>query len=128
MKRTGSFGFVAATIILVMVAALSFAGTVMSRTNFSDAELESYYREQEEQLVKNTRAYLNEQGFFNSGVTLTRVVEADGSREYTVTVHHRQIDRMTEEERASLSQNLAALAFEDDNCKFYHEFLITARP
>lgn len=128
MRRTGSFRFAAATIIFVLIAAFSFAGTVMSRTDFSDAELEGYYREREEQLVRDTRAYLNEQGYFNSGVTLTRVVEEDGSREYTVTVHHGQIDRMTEEERMALSQNLAVFTFEDDNCTFYHKFLITAQP
>lgn len=123
MRKTGSLKFAAATIILVLIAALSFAGTVMSRTNFSDSELEGYYRELEEQLVRDTRAYLNENGFSNSGVTLTRVVEADGSREYTVTVHHWQIDRMDEEEKAALSQALAEFAFEDENCKFNHKFL-----
>ena len=45
MKRAGSFGFVAATVILVLIAAFSFAGTVMSRTSCSNAELEGYYRE-----------------------------------------------------------------------------------
>lgn len=123
MRKTGSLKFAAATIILVLIAALSFAGTVMSRTNFSDSELEGYYRELEEQLVRDTRAYLNENGFSNSGVTLTRVVEADGSREYTVAVHHWQIDRMSEEERAALTRALAAFVFEDENCKFNHKFL-----
>lgn len=124
MRKTGSLGFVAATIILVSVAAFSFAGTVISRAECSAGELEGYYREREEQLVKDTRIYLEEQGFFNSGVMLTRVVEADGSRAYTVTIHHCEIDGMTEEERAELSENLARLSFEDANCIFFHEFLM----
>lgn len=123
MRKTGSLKFAAATTILVLIAALSFAGTAMSRTGFSDPELEGYYRELEEQLVRDTRAYLNENGFTDSGVTLYRVVEADGSREYTVTVHHWRIDRMAETEREALARALGALTFEGEDCSFSHEFL-----
>lgn len=124
-KRAGSFRFVAATVILVSVAALSFAGTVMCRTNLSEAELEGYYREKEQQMVKDTRGYLNRNGFDNSGVMLTRVVDGSGSRMYTLTVHHRGIDRMEEAERKALAQELAAFAFEDDNSMFRYEFLLS---
>lgn len=123
-KKAGSFRFAAATIILVSVAALSFAGTVMCRTNLSEAELEGYYRQKEQQMVKDTRGYLNRSGFDNSGVMLTRVVDGSGSRMYTVTVHHRGIDRMEETEREALAQELAAFAFEDDNSTFHYEFLL----
>ena len=121
--RAEGFGFAAATIILVLVAAFFCAGTVMCKTDFDAAELEQYYREKEAQLVKDTRAYLDEQGFSNSGVALTRVVEADGSRAYTVMVHHEDIDRMTGEEKAALALELAELDFQDGNSIFYHEFV-----
>ena len=123
-KRAGSFRFAAVTVILVSVAALSFAGTVMCRTNLSEAELEGYYREKEQQMVKDTRGYLNRCGFDNSGVMLTRVVDGNGSRMYTLTVHHRGIDRMEEAERETLAQELAAFAFEDANSTFQYEFLL----
>ncbi|MGN0168425.1 MAG: hypothetical protein ACI4AB_10310 [Acetatifactor sp.] len=123
-RKAGSFGFVAATIILVLVAALFFAGTVMSRTDLDAAELEGYYREKEEQLVKDTREYLNRRGFSNSGVMLTRVVEEDGRRQYTVTVHHGEIDRMTQEKRDELAAELSELDFSDGDCIFFHEFLM----
>lgn len=123
-KKAGSFGFAAATIILVLVAAFFFAGTVMSRTDFDAAELEGYYREKEAQLVKDTRAYLNGHGFQSSGVMLTRVVDADGQRQYTVTVHHREIDEMTDAERNDLAAALAEFDFSDESCVFFHEFLI----
>lgn len=122
-RKAGSFRFWAATVILVSVAVLSFAGTVMCRTNLSSEELDGYYREKEERLVKDTRAYLNRSGFDNSGVMLTRVVDGSGSRMYTVTVHHREIDRMEEAEREALAQELAAFAFEDDSSTFYYKFL-----
>lgn len=123
-KRAGSFGFVAATFILVLVAAFFFAGTVMSRTDFDSAELEGYYREKEAHLLEDTREYLNGHGFLNSGVMLTRVVDEDGQRQYTITVHHGEIDRMTSEEREELAEELSELTFADEHCTFFHEFLM----
>lgn len=125
-EKTGSSRFVAATVILVSVAALSFAGTVMCRAGQNGAEQEGYYREKEKVLVNDTRAYLKQQGFADSGITLTRVVDGDGSRLYTVTVHHRGIDRMEEQQREALAQELAALAFEEEGSRFCYEFLITS--
>ncbi|MCM1057408.1 MAG: hypothetical protein NC517_07370 [Firmicutes bacterium] len=122
-KKAGSFRFWAATVILVSVAALSFAGTVMCRTDLNDTELEGYYREKEKQLVKDTRAYLSGSGFDNSGVMLTRVLDENGSRTYTVTVHHSKIDRMQEAERDALVRELETLAFKDGSCTFYYTFL-----
>lgn len=124
-RKAGSFRFWAATVILVSVAALSFAGTVMCRTNLGSAELEGYYREKEAQLVRDTRAYLNRSGFDNSGVMLTRVVDGDGSRMYTVTVHHREIDRLEEAEREALARELETFAFEDNSSTFFYKFLFT---
>lgn len=117
-RRAGSLGFMAVTIILVLVTAFFCAGTVMSRTDFDARELESYYREKESRLVKDTWTYLNRQGFADSGVMLTRVVEADGSRAYTVTVHHGRLDSLSEAEREQLAEELEELAFQDDSCSF----------
>ena len=80
--RAGSLRFWAVTIILVIVTAFCCAGTVMSRTDFSAQELEHYDREREQKLVEDVREYLRQQGYGNSGVMLTRVMDADGSREY----------------------------------------------
>lgn len=134
-KKAGSFQFVAATIILVSIAAISFAGTVMAmagtslgRTNLNSAEPEGCYREKERQLVKDTRRELERQGFINSGVMLTRVVEGDGKRTYTVTIHHREIGRMETAEREELAWELSAFAFEDENSSFRYEFSLTDQP
>lgn len=123
-KRAGRFGFWVVTIVLVFVAAFCCAGTVMSRSDLSVQEQESYYRFREQQLVSETRKFLGEEGFENSGITLTRVVEEDGSRHYTMTIHHGRIDRMCEEERNLLLAQLEAFAFEEENCFILHNFLI----
>lgn len=113
-KRAGNLGFVAVTILLVLLTALCFAGTAASRTTLDSAELEGYYRQQEDRLVSRARSFLEEQGFAYSGVMLTRVVEPNGSREYTLTVHHGEIDRMSAPERDDMAERLAGLAFQDE--------------
>lgn len=126
-KNAGSLGFWAATILLVLVAAFFVTATVRSRTALDRAELEGYYREKEEQFVRNARKYLNAQGYQNSGVMLTRVVETDGSRVYTVTLHHSDFDRLEEEEREALVRELSGLEFADENAVFCHKFLDNAQ-
>ena len=108
---------------MVLVAAFFVTATVRSRTALDRAELEGYYREKEEQLVREARKYLNAQGYQDSGVMLTRVVGADGSRVYTVTLHHSDFDRLEEEEREALVRELSGLEFADENAVFCHKFL-----
>lgn len=111
-------GFWLATVLLIMVSVLSFAGTVMSRTDFDAAELEGYYREQERNLERQVRGYFEGKGFENSGIMLTRVVDTDGSREYTIRVHHRELSGMSEEECGRLEEELQKLNFQDENSSF----------
>lgn len=117
-RGTGSLGFWAVTIILIMVTAFCCAGTVMCRTNFSERELESCYRERERQLVEAASEYLGEQGYENSGVMLTRVVDADGGREYTLSVHHSRILHLSEAEREQLAEELREITFAGPDCVF----------
>lgn len=124
-KTNGNIGFVLVTICLVFVSAFCITGTVFCQTKPGAAELESYYRQQEKALVQETRDYLNQAGFQNSGVTLTRVADADGSLAYTMTIHHGKIDKMDEASRESLKKELSAFTFSAENCTFYHEFLVT---
>lgn len=96
-----------------------------SQSSIGEREIENYYRDKERQLVKDTRDYLKEQGCRNSGGMLTRVIEQDGTRNYTVTVHHEKIDKMDGEARKNLQINLSGIVFQAENCSFYHEFLVT---
>ncbi len=118
-RRTGDMGFRAVTILLVIVTAFCCTGTVMSRTDFSERELENYYRERERQLVEDTREYLRRQGYENSGVMLTRVVDADGGREYTLSIHHSRITALSKEEQEKLADGLLEITFADQDCVFF---------
>lgn len=124
MKRiTGSLKLLAATMIMVLFAALFFVMTVAGRTALDREEREAYYRQQEKDMLRNVRSFLEEQGLENSGIMLTYVEEENGFREYTLTVHHGDIDRMDGNEQELLAARLAEFSFEDENCSFRQRFL-----
>ena len=124
MKNMNKGGFITVVLLLTLIAVFCSAGTVMSRTDLSVQEVEGYYREKEESLVDAVKEFLNKEGFLYSGVMLTRVIAADGSREYTLTIHHGKIDRLDEENRLLLMKELEKMVFEDADCTLRHEFLI----
>ena len=93
-KRAGGLLFWAVTILLITVTAFCCVETAASRTDLTRAELESCYREWERGIAEDIREYLGRQGYENSGVTLTRVTDEDGFREYTVSIHHSSIMEM----------------------------------
>lgn len=104
------YKFVITTIILVLVTVFCTAGTVIGQDKDSVRVDEKYYREMEREYVKQVRYYLNDNGYENSGVALTKVLEADGSREYTLNVHHKRIDRLSKAEQKELEEALQTLA------------------
>ena len=56
------------------------------------------YQMQEKLLVEEVRSSLEAMGYYNSGITVTKVMDTDGSREYKVLVHHSDIDLQDMEE------------------------------
>ena len=115
--------FVMTTVFLILISALCITFTVMGKSSLAQEEMDSYYRQKEQRLVREVRSYLNENGYHNSGVMLTHVTYGDGSREYTVTVHHAGINALGSEERKDLAEQLQTFDFQDESCTFHHEFL-----
>lgn len=129
MRRTAmhicrsTVAFITMTIGLVLIIVLCVTGTVLSQEEIGSQEMESYYRVQEKLLLNRTREYLTDKGYRNSGVTLTRVVDEEGNRNYTYTIHHGSIDKLEEADRELLIQELAELSVLGENCSFDYRFL-----
>ena len=102
--------------VWIIVAAMCITVTVFARERKSAKEVEAYYRTLEDDMVNRVRDILTKKGFENSGVMLTRVVEADESRSYTLSVHHGRILKLDEESEVELSEELEDLFFEEDQC------------
>ncbi len=112
------------TLAVVLAASLAAVFTVYG-SGRAEAAQEARYRSMEQGLLRDVRAFLEEAGCRDGGVTLTRVVDGQGNRAYTVTVHHRRIDRMEQGEREELLQQLEGFSFPAANCTFTYHFLLT---
>lgn len=116
--------FIGAVMGLSMIIIFMTTMTVRSQSDIEVVELEHYYRELETEMVREVRGVLNDNGYDNSGVSLTRVVNEDGSREYTLTVHHKKITQLNDEGREELKLELQECNFNAENCSFNQEFLV----
>ena len=72
----------------------------------------------EKEYVKEIRGFLTEQGYENSGVNLTMVADGEGNRSYQVKLHHKRINRLSEEEKEALFATVEELAFQVMGCEF----------
>lgn len=83
----------------------------------------AFYEELEDSYTLRLRELLEDKGYCNAGITMTKIYETDGSREYTVQVHHKKIDRLSDGEKILLQNELAAICFGDEQCRVLHKFL-----
>ena len=75
----------------------------------------AYYQLQETQLKSQIKAELEELGYNNCGITITKIMNADGLREYTVLVHHQYLDADDEEQMNDVYEVLMAIETGDMN-------------
>ncbi len=125
MRRqlVSNIAFYGTTAVLILIIVLCIGATVKSESRDETRRMEN--RAQEQQLMSDMRQYLNENGYRNSGVTLTYAVEEDGSPDYTFTIHHKKINGMSETEREALSTELAQACNADGDYSVSYEYLLT---
>lgn len=107
--------FVFVTVMLILLTVFCTTGTVIGMENGKDNVDEKYYRQMEKEYVATVRQLLQDKGYENSGVSLTKVLYEDGTREYTLSVHHKRIANLAEEERAVLEEILKGCAEPENN-------------
>ncbi len=113
------------TVILVLTIALCISATAISQAKNDHRAETEYYRDMEQEYVRELRSFLGENGYHNSGVTMTEVVETDGSRNYTVTIHHQKIKNLSMQEKEALLASCRELEFVGGICSISHKFLET---
>lgn len=113
------------TAALIFIIAFCICSTVFGQSGEQNQMEERYYRALEQEYVQKIRNLLEEKGYCNSGVTMNYVVQEDGSRQYTVTIHHRRIKALDKEGQRELLEECRAIGFPVEDCSFCHEFLET---
>lgn len=110
--------FVWCAILLILGLWLFVSETVMSQNEENITVDEKAFLVLEEQYVSEIKGYLETQGYGNSGVALTRVVDEEGNRSYHVVLHHKRLYKLDGEEQEALINKIESLAFHVAKCKF----------
>ena len=95
-------------VVVVMVLAMGIGMSVMasSEKEMSYVISNEEYKAMEQECLQEVKMILLEKGCKDAGVTLTYVTMEDGSREYTVCVHHAKLDVMESEEYGLLQARI----------------------
>lgn len=115
--------FVLFTILLILCMWILISDTVMCQSEESVTVDEEAFQVLESDYLKAVKQYLNARGFQNSGVSLNRIVDENGSRSYHITLHHRHMHKLTEEEQEMLTDTIEEMGFEIAFCDFRAEIM-----
>ena len=96
--------FLVVVMVLVMGLGMSVMASSEKETFYQISNEE--YKELEQECLYDVKQILLEKGCKNAGVTLTYVTCEDGSREYTVSVHHEKLETMDVEEYGILQARI----------------------
>ena len=110
--------FVIYTFVVSMVIAFFISGTVVSQADGKVTVDEESFPILEEEYVEEIKGLLDDLGYENSGVNLTMVADGEGNRSYQVKLHHKRINRLSEEEKEALFATVEELAFQVMGCEF----------
>lgn len=102
--------FVLITVLLVLITVFCTTGTVMGMEKGNVKIDGKFYKKMEQDYVLQVREYLDDEGYNNSGVALTKVLYEGGNREYTLNIHHKRIEKLTGVEKEQLRQELMDFA------------------
>lgn len=121
--RKKNIAFAATVILSVLMILFCAKETAIGQDRTELRRQRLYYAAMEEEYRTNMRQMLADKGYSNSGITIRWVLEEEGTRVYTVMIHHKRIDRLDEGEKEALLQELEQAEFTDQNCSFCYEFL-----
>lgn len=110
--------FVLFTMVLVLCIAFFIDATVEGQEDGKVTVDEEYYKVLESDYVKSVRCFLAEQGYENSGVNLTMVADAEGNRSYSLQLHHKKMESLTEAQQEELFEAIKEMSFQVMGCSF----------
>lgn len=97
-----------AVLVLVFGIGMTAKAASLKEENISLGKEE--YRMMEEECMDEVRLILLEKGCKNAGITLTYVTDAEGNRDYIVTVHHAKLHEMDNQELILLQARMTEAA------------------
>lgn len=110
----------------IVFLAVSCLLAVSSAKYFAGAARRAEQRErdyQEQYFLEEIKTVLETEELYKSGVTMTRIEEREGEKEYQVLIHNKHILKMSKDRKEELKKKLSELSFPDGNSRVSHVFL-----
>lgn len=116
LQGNGLFWAVSAGLLLVIISCITL--TVQARERKSDFDYdEAFYDELEDEYKDEISQVLNECGLYHSGINLTKITQADGSRKYDLRIYHARLEHMNSDRMTELQERLCAVVFPESSCE-----------
>lgn len=112
-RNTKSIVLIVVALAVAVVTFITTSITVISCKKGAASDNAAYYHQLEQAYVKEARKVMNEQGYFDAGITMTRRMNEAGDRIYTVKVHHNRLNNASFEKTNELMELLSNIPFED---------------
>ena len=112
-RNTKSIVLIVVALVIAVVTFITTSITVTSCKKGAASDNAAYYHQLEQAYVKEARKVMNEQGYFDAGITMTRRMNEAGDRIYTVKVHHNRLNNASFEKTKELMELLSNIPFED---------------
>ncbi len=99
--------------LVVMLVLILFFGSKVKAVGQEDISRDTglYYRDLVDGYTKILREELADQGYANSGITTTCIIDGQ-IRTYQIGIHHERIDQLEEDEQLELLETLASTPFD----------------
>lgn len=96
--------------VLVITIAFCFSMTVHSQGSQEKSFMKHEADAKEQAFLQETKEIISAYGCENGGITMTKVYEDDGSMDYTVLVHHKNIRYLDKEQGAAMQDEISLAA------------------
>lgn len=115
--------FILLTIVLIFTISFCITETVKGQNSRKLSLHSQYEKEIEQQYVEDIKAALTDMGYEYAGVSLSKIVSQDNEKTYTLSIHHKRIDRMNEKDRKELIEELEQITLMDNEYEIVTKFL-----
>lgn len=108
-------------IVLLMLIAGGLGKVMKNNGRIKEQSVDTTRIEQE--YLTETRQLLTDAGYANSGVTMTKVTDVDGSQIYTMRIHNMMLAQMPKEKQDYIYEQLGQKCIQIDNASVIYEII-----
>lgn len=110
VKKGNRKAFIVWVVLMIGIAIMIFSMSFVSKAQERMEQQMRLEREQmEKEYIGQVRNFLEEEGYSNSGLNLTKIMDVDAPVIYQLAIHNARINNLKEEEISMLQSQISGL-------------------